>query len=234
MCGRYTHTVLDGPAVARRFAASGSPPSETLGRCNVCPTEPVAVVGPRREMAVARWGLEPWRTGGPRPINARSETAGEKRAFARLAPCLVLADGWYEWARRAAPAPPAPSAQGELFSDARSGAGAPAAVAPPGPRALRVPFRHTVDGGEPFAFAGLWDGGATVILTTRANEACAPLHDRMPCVLAGPDEEAAWLEGALPPAGLVPLQSARVAVAPANPRVNRAGAEGPELLRAPR
>ena len=60
--------------------------------------------------------------------------------------CLVIADGWYEW----------------LKSEKK---GEP-----------RVPFRYTVDGGEPFAFAGLWDvrriGGelgrsATILTTTR-------------------------------------------------------------------
>ena len=67
----------------------------------------------------------------------------------------------------------------------------------------RVPFRYTIDGGALFAFAGLcdvakidgeWVPSAT-ILTTTANAISAPVHDRMPVVLAGPDEEAAWLDG---------------------------------------
>ena len=36
---------------------------------------------------------------------------------------------------------------------------------------------------------------SALILTCPANAVAAPVHDRMPCVLAGPDEEAAWLEG---------------------------------------
>jgi putative SOS response-associated peptidase YedK len=59
----------------------------------------------------------------------------------------------------------------------------------------------------------------------------------MPCVLAGPEEEAAWLSGepdaALLRELLVPLDPARTAAAPANPAVNRAGVEGAELLVAP-
>jgi putative SOS response-associated peptidase YedK len=204
MCGRYTHSVLDGPAVAARFAASGPPPAETLGRCNVCPTEPIAVVHADRTIAAVRWGLEPWRAGGPAPINARSETAGRNGTFSRLRRCLVLADGWYEWLKAERP------------------------------RAPRVPFRYTLDDGAPFAFAGLTNGRAAVILTTRANAVCAPVHDRMPCVLEGPDAEAAWLAGGLAPAEVGPLEDARVAVAPANPRVNKAGVEGRELLSAPR
>jgi putative SOS response-associated peptidase YedK len=89
-----------------------------------------------------------------------------------------------------------------------------------------------------FAFAGLWDRRrvceelvvSATILTTAANAICAPIHDRMPCVLAGPDEEAAWLAGADDPELLAPLADARVTPAPANPAVNRAGVEGPELL----
>jgi putative SOS response-associated peptidase YedK len=108
-----------------------------------------------------------------------------------------------------------------------------------------VPFRYTVDGGAPFAFAGLWDetrvdGGrlaSMTILTTTANAVCAPVHDRMPCVLAGEEAEAAWLsldvEADAALELLEPLAAARTAAAPANPAVNRAGVEGAELLAAP-
>jgi putative SOS response-associated peptidase YedK len=53
-------------------------------------------------------------------------------------------------------------------------------------------------------------------------------------VLAGPEEEAAWLSGELDAAALgellVPLDAGRTGAAPANPAVNRAGVEGEELL----
>jgi putative SOS response-associated peptidase YedK len=124
----------------------------------------------------------------------------------------VVADGWYEWLK------------------------------PERPRGDRIPFRYTVDGGELFAFAGLWDerrvGGERVasvtLLTTTANRVCAPVHDRMPCVLASSDAEAAWLAPEVDADAalelLLPFEDRRTTVAPANPAVNRAGVEGPELL----
>lgn len=221
MCGRYTLTTPGGRALAERFEAS-EPDAATLTRFNVCPTEPIAIVtgddGDRTAMTV-RWGLvPPWAREvgkGFQPINARADTAATKAPFAELMErperhCLVLADGWYEWLKAEKPS------------------------RPPGDR---VPFRYTVDDGAPFAFAGLWGrrriGGELVrsalILTCAANAVCAPVHDRMPVVLAGPEEEAAWLAGESDGV-LEPLPAERTTVAPANPAVNKAGVEGPELL----
>jgi putative SOS response-associated peptidase YedK len=220
MCGRYTLTTPGGRALTGRFAVDDAFEPATLERFNVCPTEPIAIVsadenGGRLAQTV-RWGLvPPWARElgkGFQPINARAETAADKPPFAELMArperhCLVLADGWYEW----------------LKSEKKGGE--------------RLPFRYTVDGGEPFAFAGLWGrrrvGGELVlsacILTCAANAVCAPVHDRMPCVLAGPDEEAAWLAGEADGL-LAPLAAERTAVAAANPAVNKAGVEGAELL----
>ncbi len=71
------------------------------------------------------------------------------------------------------------------------------------------------------------------ILTTEANEVARPVHDRMPVVLDGPEAEDEWLNGEEAEGLLIPFPSERVSVAPANPAVNRAGVEGPELLIAP-
>jgi putative SOS response-associated peptidase YedK len=225
MCGRFTETKVDPGLIAARFGVLESAvPAETLGRFNVCPTEPVLAVCGEGEARALRWGLvPPWArklAAGYEPINARAETLLEKRLFAPLVAsaekrCLVVADGWYEWLK------------------------------PERPRGDRIPFRYTVDGGEMFAFAGLWDerrvGGERVasvtLLTTVANGVCMPVHDRMPCVLATPEAEAAWLapevdaEAALEL--LLSLDDPRTTAAPANPAVNRAGVEGPELIVAP-
>jgi putative SOS response-associated peptidase YedK len=63
----------------------------------------------------------------------------------------------------------------------------------------------------------------------------APVHDRMPVILSGPDAEQAWLspelEAAAAKALCVPLSAERMVAAAANPLVNRPGGEeGPQLL----
>jgi putative SOS response-associated peptidase YedK len=106
-----------------------------------------------------------------------------KNAFRRRR-CIVPADAFYEWR---------PGARG---SSAR----------PP-----RQPYLIHRRDGEPLAFAGLWEiwrdpsipdddaPGAWLrtcsIVTTRANDVVAPIHDRMPVVL-GEDAWDEWLDPA--------------------------------------
>ena len=211
MCGRFTLTTKDGEHLGDRFGAQ-LPVGAGLERFNVCPTEEVlAVQSTPREGKLLSWGITPRWKGGPL-INARVETCFEKQPFGRLISsparrCLILADGFYEWMRS---------------EDARS---------------PRQPFRFTLADGAPFAFAGLETFGECTILTCAPNPLVARLHDRMPVILAGPDEEAAWLSGELGPDDLAelcrPLDERLMVSRPANPRVNRAGEEGPDLLEAP-
>jgi putative SOS response-associated peptidase YedK len=188
MCGRYTLSTTRPAPLGELFGVTGeSIPPGTLGRENVCPTDRVLAVvgdgdgGGRRAVAL-RWGLAPsWaRLRGQRPlINARDDRLRASGAWRGLAAdarsrCLVVADGWLEWQRA---------------EDRRV----------PG-----QPFVHRLRGGGPFAFAGLWcrarprDADAEVasctIITTAASREAARLHDRMPAVLAGADEQAAWLD----------------------------------------
>ncbi len=208
MCGRYTLSTVDGPEIAQRFSLINPPSEETLGRFNVCPTETVAAITTPGEAAGVQWGLRPFKNGSFAPINVRSETASKRfKWLMDRGRCLVLADGWYEWLKA--------EKKGQQ----------------------RLPFRYTVDGGELFAFAGVYDGTGVAILTTEANEIARPVHDRMPVILDGPEAEAMWLseDVEVPEAEglLIPFPSERTSVAPANPAVNRAGVEGPELLTPP-
>ena len=229
MCGRYTNTADPG-ALEARFGVV-VPFSEGARRYNIAPTEQVVAVVRGEdgdpEAKLLRWGLIPrWAKDlkiGSRLINARSETAGRQSAFRDLIAsadhrALVLADGFYEWLRSEDPRQP------------------------------RQPFHLTVDGGEPFALAGLWTRAriedelieSVTILTTEPNAVVAPLHNRMPVILPDRETELAWLSPRLDAAGAealcVPLDPSRMRATPANPAVNKAGvpeAEGPGLLQQP-
>jgi putative SOS response-associated peptidase YedK len=235
MCGRYTNTA--GPEELNdRFKVPVSSDAGTR-RFNIAPTEEVlAIVAPKGqpEARMLRWGLIPhWAKdlkGGAKMINARIETVVSKSAFRDLIPkgsrrALQLADGYFEWLKP------------EKRSD-RSKIG------------QRQPFFFQVDGGIPFAFAALWtpakiDGSwvhSVTLLTCDAapNRIAAPIHDRMPVILADREAQQAWLDTALGAeealAVCAPLPTERLSARAANPAVNKAGdldAEGPELLVAP-
>ncbi|MEX1219700.1 MAG: SOS response-associated peptidase [Solirubrobacterales bacterium] len=232
MCGRFTLTSSDERRLGSRFQISlDDTVDDALGRYNVAPTQEILAVrsSPEledgREVALARWGLVPrWAKDlktGYRMINARAEGLLESRTYAPLVKkqanrCLILADGFYEWMK------------------------------PENPKSPKQPVRFTVDGDEPFAFAGLatsreWEGArltTCTIITTEANEAVAQVHDRMPVVLPDPEAEAAWISGELDGGEAVslcrPLDPARITAKPANPALNKVGGanEGPELLEA--
>jgi putative SOS response-associated peptidase YedK len=214
MCGRYTLTSGDYSGLGDRFGALMTPES-VQPRHNVCPTEPVVAIvageDGARESRLVRWGLVPSYAKdlkGPLMINARSEAL--KPVFAKLAAapkhrCLVVADGFYEWLRAEDPKQP------------------------------RQPFKFEVDGGAPFAFAGLWCWSrpsgdewlaSATVLTCAPNSVVARLHDRMPAILDGPDAEAAWLAGGDVAELCRPLDADRMTSSPADPAINRAGTDG--------
>jgi putative SOS response-associated peptidase YedK len=219
VCGRYTLAAPNPAEVRGRFPIGES--VEIRRRYNVAPGDQVLAVTtdkagqPRGELL--RWGLVPsWAKQpdtGLKMINARVETVEQRPAFRRAFEryrCLIIADGFYEWRRL-----------------------------PAGPKQA---FHITRADGGLFAFAGLWsiwhgEDGQTLrtctILTTAANPTIAPLHDRMPVILA-PDAEMAWLERSDSAERLrrllVGLDPARTALRPVGPAVNDARYDGPECL----
>jgi putative SOS response-associated peptidase YedK len=122
------------------------------------------------------WGLIPsWakdKTIGHHTINARAETVAEKptfRASFRKRRCLIPATGFFEW-------------------QATNG--------------HKQPYNIRVGDGKLFAFAGLWEHWepkdqppieSCTIIVTEANDAVAPIHDRMPVILH-PDTYNTWLD----------------------------------------
>ena len=96
--------------------------------------------------------------------------------------------------------------------------------------------------GPLFGFAGLierWQGPEGVvrsctILTCEANETLAPIHERMPCILA-PQDYGRWLDPAqhdreVLQALLRPADPALVAAYPVGPAVGNARNESPDLI----
>jgi putative SOS response-associated peptidase YedK len=222
VCGRYTLAAPSPAQVRARF-----PVGESLAirpRFNVAPGDDVVAVTTDREGQprgeLLRWGFVPtWADTpnvGPKMINARAETVSERPAFRGAFErfrCLIVADGFYEW-RRAATGP-------------------------------KQAFHITRADHEPFAFAGLWSSWhrgqpeairSCTIITTAANPALAPLHDRMPVILSR-DAEAAWLDPGTPAPVLFEslhgLPAEATAVEPVGPAVNDARYDGPECLAPP-
>lgn len=166
--------------LAEHFDAEFSE-AEWEPRYNIAPTQAVPVLRqhreePRRVLSLMRWGLVPsWAkdmSGSAAMINARSETAATKPAFRD--PLRLR--------RCLVPA--------DGFYEWKKQGG------------LRQPYCFEVNGGELFAFAGLWDGWkdgtgnwirTCSILTTTPNAVTSLIHDRMP-VIVGRDDYDLWLD----------------------------------------
>lgn len=213
MCGRFSFA-SPPEVVAEVFGLSEVPALEP--RYNVAPTQPVAAVRHeegQRCLVFLHWGLIPaWAKDaalGARLINARAETVAEKPAFRaalRARRCLVLADGFYEWARHGGAKQP----YFITFADGR-------------PFALAGLWERWVGGGQRVE--------SCTILTTTPNEVVAPLHDRMPVILPPPAFDL-WLDPAVGDPGrlkqlLRPHPAAGMTAWPVSPRVNSPRVDDP-------
>ncbi len=178
MCGRYA-AFLPAEAIVALFRTEGPVPN-WAPTWNMAPTRDAPVVrlhpeSKERRLDLLRWGLLPhWAKDAKsvrQPINARSETLATAPMFrdaVKHRRCLVPADLFYEW-------------------QAVNG--------------TKLPWAIARADGQPMVFAGLWEGwrgsdGTVIrsftIVTTSANEALRPLHERMPVVLE-PADWPLWL-----------------------------------------
>ena len=217
MCARYA--ITSAPAVIRALFGYDERPNFPP-RYNVAPSQPIPIVRlayGKRQFALARWGLIPAWVKDPKKIslhvNARGESALEKPAFRnamRRRRCLIPADGFYDWQQ-----------------------GTPS----------RPYFVRPKTPGQPMALAGLWEtwtgpNGEEVdtaaIVTTRANQMLAPVHDRMP-VIVPPEAFDLWLDCANVEATTA---AALIASAPeallecyeVSTAVNKVANDGPRLI----
>ena len=224
MCGRITLT-SSARELAQHFELAvdfvDSAKRALEPRFNIAPSQDIATIREDREggrgLSFERWGLVPhWAKDpaiGNRLINARAESVATKPAFRdalRLRRCVVPADGFYEW----------------------SGSGAERR-----PYIFRRPDRAMI------GIAGLcerWvgEGGEVIdsctLITTEANAALAPFHDRMPVILS-PSDYGRWLDPSQQePAALtgllVPCPADWLDPSPVSSRINNPRNDDPECL----
>lgn len=219
MCGRFALTI--SPVVlAKLFQLDEVPELEP--RYNIAPSQAVAAVVKGREEAQRilksmQWGLIPFWAKDPgigmKMINARAETVVEKPAFRDAFAhkrCLVPASGFYEWQKHGK---------------------------------AKQPYFIRLRDEECFAMAGLWqrwegqDGRiieSCNIVTTESNPLMAPIHNRMPVILA-PDHHELWLDCDPVEKGrllklLTPFPAKRMEAYPVSKRVNRPTHDGPDCV----
>jgi len=184
MCGRFTLTAPKN-IVAEVFGIADEAIADLSTRYNIAPSQPILAVRSardgHREAVMLRWGLLPaWARDpaiGNRMINARAETIADKPAYApalRQRRCLIVADGFYEWA----PASHGRRKQPYLIrrNDRR-------------PFAMAGLWERWMPAGD----ASAETIETCTIVTTTANQLLKPIHDRMPVILARTDFER-WLD----------------------------------------
>jgi putative SOS response-associated peptidase YedK len=178
MCGRLVR-ITPIPVIAKKFKAKQIF-ADLIPSYNVAPSQEVVITNDEgvRQLVLCKWGFVPtWAKDpsiGNKMINARSETVAEKPSFRsafKKKRCLVIADGFYKW-----------KTEGKR----------------------KFPMFIRLKSGECFAFEGLYnlwtspDGKqicTCTIITTEANEAVKPIHDRMPILPR--DKEDIWVNPAL-------------------------------------
>lgn len=181
MCGRYR--LSRRKQLVEEYFGAVSEEYEWGPRYNVAPSQPVLTIRrdarePIRKLSTMQWGLIPsWSKDssiGYKTINARAETVATTASFRDP----------FKSQRCLVPAD-------GFYEWGRNSTS-------------RQPYCIEVNGGELFAFAGLWDRWTNpegqviescTILTTTPNTLLADIHDRMPVILS-PDMYDCWLDPA--------------------------------------
>ena len=215
MCGRFTNRYTWRELHALYMLSPGfpQPQSNFQPRYNIAPTQlsfVVREVDGKRELIELRWGLLPhWAKSpadGARMINARSETVAMSPAYRsafKSRPCLIVADGFYEWQKTEAGKQP-------YFITTKN----------------RLPFAFA-GLWEPKSIA---EQDTFTILTCPPNELCAKVHDRMPVILA-PDDWPRWLTKADDRKALLrSFPSEQMELWPVAKAVGNVRNEGPKLI----
>jgi len=213
MCGRYS---VDKKKVSKehRFAAK----LEGIAfepNFDARPSQQLPIILPATEKAVlATWASpEKEPDGKPTlPFNVRQENLLFIPRFRALLPqnrCIIPIDGFFEW-KEQEPEPEEPPFEPEaglgldMFGNPIRSKAETRRLKKVKPKKQK--YRFTLKHKEPFGLAGLWreslnpDTGELTkyfsIITTHANAAVMPYHDRMPVILT-PETEEIWLNSKL-------------------------------------
>lgn len=176
MCGRY-NLIATGQQIMDRFSLPSLPAHKP--DYNIPPGQKILAIvqleGGCNSAVNLYWGLIPsWtknRKNSSHLINARAETLTEKPSFKnayRKRRCLIPATGFFEW---------------QLTETGKQ------------PYHIHQPDQAL------FAFAGVWEHWehdqetvySCAIITTAANAKIAPVHERMPVIIA-PNDYDLWLD----------------------------------------
>jgi len=187
-------------------------------RYNITPGTDIPVIRQspegKRVLHLMRWGLVPrWANDpsiGAQFINARGESVAEEFSFRspfQSRRCLIPASGAFEWQAQ---------------------------------ERIKQPFFISLKSGEPMAMAGLWESWrapngsvlrTTCVITTSANEVMAPIHERMPVIIA-PENWCDWLDGPAEKVSalLAPFSASEMQAWPVHRRVGWSGEREKELI----
>lgn len=221
MCGRYR--LSRRKQLVEEYFHTSPWEDDWSPRFNIAPTQPVPVIRqhpkePVREVSLLKWGLIPhWAkdgSGAANMINARSETTSTKPAFRDP---LKLR-------RCLIPAD-------GFYEWSRT-------------TTIKQPYCFEVNGGELFAFAGIWDGWKNAegqwvrtcsILTTTPNALTSAIHDRMPVILDS-DSYDLWLDPGMQNVAAIsellkPYDAANMRSYPVSSRINHVANDNEDCSR---
>lgn len=218
MCGRVIQK--SNPEAIRRLFEAIPPAPNAPPRYNGAPSQKLMVIrrNPetgKRTLELLQWGLIPhWMkeaNGGRKPINARAETITTlptfRSAYAKRR-CLLPIDGFYEWL---------------AIKDQKA----------------KQPYALAMKDRSVFAIAGIWENWKSpsgedvrtfAVITCKANEMVAEIHDRMPVIIAKEDYEE-WLSSETNPGELLrPYPAELMTMWPVSTRVNSPRNEDSSLI----
>jgi putative SOS response-associated peptidase YedK len=217
MCGRYRRTTAE-EELAKRYHIPIPRQTDLPISWNIAPSQNVLTIRRNPETGIRsldalKWGLIPnWSKDGKvaySTINARAETVDTAATYR----------GAFKKRRCLIPAD-------SFYEWKRT-------------ETIKQPFNIGLKSGEPFVFAGLWEGWRAsesndwlrtcTIVTCEPNEFMATIHNRMPVILPESVHEA-WLAGEVGKEVLIPYPADDMTAHPISARVNTPRNNDPAIV----